>query len=85
MSLVYILFSAECVIARPDPHARGGISESSSQRLRTPQATPPSRSVYRAGGVPVSAQNAMVDPAPLSQDLVGFPLTPFGAPAEEVP
>jgi len=41
----------------------GGISESSSQRLRTPQATPPSRSVYRAGGVPVTAQNPMVDPA----------------------
>jgi hypothetical protein len=33
------------------------------KRPRTPQATPPSRSVYCAGGVPVTAQNSMVDPA----------------------
>jgi len=34
----------------------------SPKRPRTPGATPPSRPVYRAGGVPVSVRKTMVDP-----------------------
>ena len=48
----------------------GGISEASSQRLPTPQATPPSRSVYINGGVPVSLQNLMVVSGPISEEQV---------------